>query len=151
MFEIASDLKTRVEVNYPMDCIRTQMWMDMGRRQIQQSQNQRESKAAIKEELDHVLFQWWLGDLKLLEYEKAFLEVGFRMIDDFQGLSHEDCLYYFPLCHRPLLPCLEFLLENTWILNNPRNFVKKLHRNYHRRRCQRRQGDVRNHCLYQNH
>lgn len=41
-------------------------------------------------------FQLWLEDLALSEYEKYFASIGFRLLEDFQELSEEDCYRYFP-------------------------------------------------------
>jgi len=40
--------------------------------------------------------QYWLNDLQLLEYESFFLVNGFKLLEDFQELSQDDCYMYFP-------------------------------------------------------
>jgi ankyrin repeat protein len=40
--------------------------------------------------------QYWLFDLELLEYENYFLINGFKILEDFQELSQDDCYLYFP-------------------------------------------------------
>jgi hypothetical protein len=40
--------------------------------------------------------QLWLDELALTEYEKYFVGLGFRLLEDFQELNEEDCYRYFP-------------------------------------------------------
>lgn len=102
MFEIAEDLKSRIECHYPVDSIRAQLWLHNGKTLFAKNNfNSSRTPAeysGITSAYDHneSIFKMWLSDIKLSEYEGAFREAGFKIISDFEGLSSEDVLYYFP-------------------------------------------------------
>jgi ankyrin repeat protein len=47
-------------------------------------------------EVARAALQLWLEDMALVEYERYFVGLGFKLLEDFQELSEEDCYRYFP-------------------------------------------------------
>jgi ankyrin repeat protein len=68
--------------------------------------------------------QCWLYDLQLLEYENFFVSNGFKILEDFQELSHDDCYLYFPFLK---VGDLRRLSKNILNLNDRlvKHYVKK--------------------------
>lgn len=47
-------------------------------------------------EVARTALQLWLEDMALVEYERYFVGLGFKLLEDFQELSEDDCYRYFP-------------------------------------------------------
>lgn len=71
--------------------------------------------------------QCWLFDLELLEYENFFIVNGFKILEDFQELSHDDCYMYFPFLK---IGDLRRLSKNILNLND--QMVK-----FYKKKCQK--------------
>ena len=113
MYEVSVLLKTRAEASFPVDAIRSHIWAKEGRNKINEilhSKAKTRSKLSdgISPSLDVQNLKvkdadmlscgvgLWLLDNELDEYFLNFLYAGFKLIDDFKGLSSEDCMEYFP-------------------------------------------------------
>ncbi len=113
MYEVSSLLKIRAEASFPVDSIRSHIWAKEGRNKINEILH---SKTNLRSKLSDGIsanidiqnikvkdadmlscgIGLWLLDNKLDEYFLNFLHSGFKLIDDFKGLSSEDCMEYFP-------------------------------------------------------
>jgi hypothetical protein len=107
MFEVAQALKMRAESQYALDSIRAHLWAHNGRKQL------RRLEAGIGRERPLPVsgtapggahskvnvfagLELWLQELKLSEYVEKFRLVGFRLLEDFLGLTLEDIEEFFP-------------------------------------------------------
>jgi hypothetical protein len=116
MYEISKELMNNAEISYPADSIRAHLWSHNGRREIERSEllfkqgdvgendpetpspndivtvynKPGENKTVITD------FYLWLVDLKIESYSDDYINIGFKEIDDFLGMSFADIQHYFP-------------------------------------------------------
>ncbi len=148
MYEVSALLKIRAEASFPVDAIRSHVWAKEGRNKINEILH---SKTKIRSKLSDGISPsidvqnlkvkdadmlscgvgLWLLDNELDEYFLNFLYAGFKLIDDFKGLSSEDCMEYFPFLKpgdRLRLAKLILQINNSLIDNYSRrasNFEEK--------------------------
>lgn len=106
IFELSGLLLQHIEQLFPQDVIRGNIWhfkyKEAEAVRAQQMLTSKYANSAVALQPASL----WLRDIQLIEYEEMFVKLGFKMLEDFQGLSEEDCYRFFPfLSVSSMCPC----------------------------------------------
>jgi hypothetical protein len=107
MFEVTYMLKLRAEEQFPVDSIRAHLWAHNGRKQLARVMTGQGkdmplpvSGTAVNGPHSRLHpfggMELWLQELQLSDYTEKLRLAGFRMLEDFLGLTIENVEEFFP-------------------------------------------------------